>query len=83
MFSGLCQEGTLDKSLRISVREANKDNYKVSQCFQEDLGILRPKIWQWEKIALVFFFFETKKKKQVKNLILAMTNGFNFHIGNS
>ena len=57
MFSGLCQEGTLDKSLRISVREANKDNYKVSQCFQEDLGILRPKIWQWEKIALVFFFF--------------------------
>ena len=26
MFSGLCQEGTLDKSLRMAVREANKDN---------------------------------------------------------
>ena len=45
MFSGLCQEGTLDKSLRISVRKANKDNYKVSQCFQGE-GILLPKIWQ-------------------------------------
>ena len=54
MFSGLCQEGTLDKSLRISVGKANKDNYKISQCFQEE-GILLPKIWQWEKIPLVFF----------------------------
>ena len=26
MFSGLCQEGTLDKSLRMAVREANKNN---------------------------------------------------------
>ena len=80
MFSALCQEGTLDKSLRMSARKANKDNYKVSQCFQEE-GILLPKIWQWEKIPVVFFW--KKKKKQVKNLILAMTNGFNFHMGNS
>ena len=56
----LCQEGTLDKSLRISVGKANKGNYKISQCFQEE-GILLPKIWQWEKIPLVFF--EKKKKR--------------------
>lgn len=74
MFSGLCQEGTLDKSLRISVRKANKDNYKMSQYFHGE-GILLPKIWQ--------NFFEKKRKKQVKILILAMTNGFNFHMGNS
>ena len=43
MFSGLCQEGTLDKSLRMSVRKANKESYKMSQCFQGK-GILLPKI---------------------------------------
>ena len=48
MFLALCQEGTLNKSLRISVRKANKDNYKVSQCFQGE-GILLPKIWQCKK----------------------------------
>ena len=81
MFSGLCQEGTLDKSLRISVGKANKDNYKISQCFQEE-GILLPKIWQWEKNT-VRIFLKKKKKKQLRNLILAMTHGFNFHIRNS
>ena len=62
MFSGLCQEGTLDKSLRISVRKANKDNYKVSQCFQGE-GILLPKIWQWEKNTVRIFL--KKKKKEI------------------
>ena len=58
MFSGLCQEGTLDKSLRISVRKANKDNYKMSQCFHGE-GILLPKIWQ--------NFFEKKKEETGKD----------------